>query len=137
MSFRCSASGKVRGVMREMSVSPIQRETTSLSRTYHCPIISINCVDRFHSVMGPTGVGKSSVGSHGWIRPLTRHLVIHVYSSSTLTWVKKRQKWVTILNRVLRPSGLSSKIFPKTSPGIPGALSLLTRQGLITPMERI
>ena len=123
--------------MREMSVSPMQREATSLSRTYHSPIISINRVDRFHSVMGLTGAGKSSVGSHGWIFPLTRHLVIHVYSSSTLTWAKKRHKWVTVLNRVLRPSGsLSLKIFPKTSLGIPGALSSLTHQGLITSMER-
>ena len=91
--------------------------------------------DRFHSVMGPTGVGKSSVGSHGWIFLLTRHLVIHLYSSLTPTWARKRQKWVMILNRALRPSSLSSLIFPKTSLGFPGALSLLTHQGSMTPIN--
>ena len=87
--------------MREMFLSPIKRVATSLFRTYHSLPISINRVDRFHSVIGLTGVGKSSVGSRGWIFPLSRHLVMHVYSSSTLTWAKKRHKWVTILNRVL------------------------------------
>ena len=102
------------------------------------PSVPINYADPFHSVMGPTGVGKSTVGSHAWIFPLTRHLVIHVYSSSTPIWARKRQKWVTILPRALRPSSLSSSTMPsETSPGIPSALSLLTHQGLMTPMKRI
>ena len=66
--------GKPRWVKQETPISPMPRKATSLSRTYHSFLISINCADRFHSVMGPTGTGKSSVGSHGWIFPLARHL---------------------------------------------------------------
>ena len=62
------------------------------------PSIPINRADPFHSVMGATGAGKSTVGSHARIFPLPRHLVIHVYSSSTLTWARLRLRhpWVTI-----------------------------------------
>ena len=111
---------------------------TSLSRAYHSLLISINRADRFYSVIGITGAGKSSVGSHGWIFPLTRHLVMHLYSSSTPTWARKRQKWATILNRALQPSSLSSSTMSsETSPRIPDALSLLIHQGSMTLMKRI
>ena len=113
------------------------KKVTSLSCTYHPLLISINHTDCFYSVVGPTGVGKSSVGSHGWTFLLTHPLVMHVYSSSTPTWVRKRHKWVTILNCALWPSSLSSKISPWMSTRSPSALSLLTHQALMTLMTQI
>jgi hypothetical protein len=68
------------------------RRATSLFCTNQSLLISTNRIDRFHSVMGPAGVGKSSVGSHGWMFLLTSHLVIHFYSSSTPSWARKRHK---------------------------------------------
>ena len=103
--------------------------------------ISINLADPFHSVVGATGAGKSSVSSHGWIFLLTRHLVIHVYSSSTPIWARKARnmhKWATILSRALRTSRFSPESYPQTrSPRNPSALSLLTHQGSMTPMFRL
>ena len=56
--------GKPKRVKRETPVSPMPKKATSSSRTYHSLLISINRADRFHSVIGPSGVGKSSVGCH-------------------------------------------------------------------------
>ena len=90
------------------------RKATSLSRLHHSLLIPIDRTDRFYSVMDPTGAGKSSVGSHHWIFLLPCHWVIHVYSSSTPTWARKRQEWVTISDRALRNSSLSLSISHQT-----------------------
>jgi len=46
-------------LMLEMHISAMLREATLLSHMYHSLPISINRADCFHSVMGPTGIGKT------------------------------------------------------------------------------
>jgi hypothetical protein len=79
-------------LLLETPISAMPREATLLSRTYHSLPVSINRADHFHSG-GPylrLTRWKDSVGSHGLILPLIPHLVIHVYSSTTPTWARKR-----------------------------------------------
>ena len=70
-------------LLLEAPISAMLREATLLSHTYHSLPISINRADRFHSAMGPTGVGKTrSVLMVGSFRLFLTYVVGIVVSSA-------------------------------------------------------